>query len=331
MSTIQRETRDWLLKRGISETTLKAAGVTYDDQKITIPIRNFNGDFSFNKYRRSPFIDEGPKYRYDTGAQVELYLGHWITRKKPERVVICEGELDALLLHSKGVPAVTSTGGAGSFQAYWRDLFTDIEDVLIVMDNDDAGMRGAFRIQEFIPYAKIGQLPDMLGKGGDITDLYLEGGSVDSLPTITYDLSIPEKTENEILEYKERIIWGSRLAQHYRIQYADPKYAEHYVEVIQDRIQDIKRTKAARDLPKLDGGNIVAAKNVPISNFIKFNRQGFAKSLWNPNERTPSMKYYPDKNRVWCYSTAQGGDVIDVVKIVNNTDFAGAMKILTGN
>ena len=68
------------------------------------------------------------------------------------------------------------------------------------------------------------------------------------------------------------------------------------------------------------------AKGVSIKNFIEFNRAGFAKCLWH-NEKTPSMKYYPKQNKVYCFSCNSGGDVIDVVRKIKNISIKEAINI----
>lgn len=77
-----------------------------------------------------------------------------------------------------------------------------------------------------------------------------------------------------------------------------------------------------------DGGvNIARAKQVPITNFVEVNSSGFARCPLH-NEKTPSMKYYPDQNKWWCFSCNQGGDAIDFVMKIEGLDFIGAVKRL---
>jgi hypothetical protein len=45
------------------------------------------------------------------------------------------------------------------------------------------------------------------------------------------------------------------------------------------------------------------------------------------NDSTPSLKV-DEHNRWYDFGTARGGDIIDLVKITNNTDFTGAVRIL---
>lgn len=53
---------------------------------------------------------------------------------------------------------------------------------------------------------------------------------------------------------------------------------------------------------------------------IKLNRTNFA-SCPKHKDRTPSMKIYPDNNSWHCFSCNSGGDIINLVQAIYNTDF----------
>lgn len=80
---------------------------------------------------------------------------------------------------------------------------------------------------------------------------------------------------------------------------------------------------------KLDRAErVAAAKRVPISSLVEFNQAGFAQCLWH-SEKTGSMKYYPEGNKVHCFGCGKGGDVIDVVKAKRNCSFTDAVLYLS--
>ncbi len=137
--------RTYLNSRGISDETIECHKISWDGTRIVIPIFDVTGMWLFNKYRRDPELALGPKYTYDSGSTMALYCHDLILRAP--RIVICEGEFDALLLQQMGFPAVTSTGGAGSFREEWVKDFIN-KDIYIVFDNDAAGLRGATRITQ---------------------------------------------------------------------------------------------------------------------------------------------------------------------------------------
>lgn len=97
----------------------------------------------------------------------------------------------------------------------------------------------------------------------------------------------------------------------------------------------IKRLSTPQIKQKLDSGAIInealvqKVKSVPITNFIKFDRGMFATSIWNPTEKSPSMHYYSNNNKVRCFSSNTSGDVIDVVQQLYNLNFIDAVKYLS--
>lgn len=63
-------------------------------------------------------------------------------------------------------------------------------------------------------------------------------------------------------------------------------------------------------------------KQIPITNYIDFNRAGFSRCIWH-NEKTASMKYDHRRNRVYCFGCNRHGDVIDVVQELYNLQAVG--------
>lgn len=75
-----------------------------------------------------------------------------------------------------------------------------------------------------------------------------------------------------------------------------------------------------------EGYDLATAKTTPISNYIKFNRAGFANCIWH-NEKTPSMKYYEENNMVHCFGCGKSGDVLDVIMEMRGVTLPEAIKI----
>lgn len=165
---LKEKHKEWLLNRGITESTIEAFDIHSAYNKIVIPIKDASGITLYNKYRRDPEETIGPKYTYDRGATIKLFNISCLSKAK--RVIICEGELDAILLISMGFDAVTSTGGAMSFQTDWVPFFKDKE-IFVCMDNDEAGMRGVMKVCEMMSEAKVLPLPPDSGIK-DITDFF---------------------------------------------------------------------------------------------------------------------------------------------------------------
>jgi len=74
--------------------------------------------------------------------------------------------------------------------------------------------------------------------------------------------------------------------------------------------------------------NMNKAKMYPITSLIKVNKAGFARCVWH-DEKTPSMKYYPKTNHVYCFGCHRRGDAIDVVQAIRGCSFGEAVDQLS--
>lgn len=173
-AALPSEILHWLkTERGLTSEVIENAKLGWDGERLIIPIPDQKGNWLFAKRRLPPGKeDSGPKYLYPAGAKAALFGIEFL--KDTDQIIICEGELDALTLRSLGIPAVTSTGGAGTFEDSWTELFSKIEKVYIVYDNDPPGMKGALKVAGMIPQAKIAYLPAEVGDKGDITDFFIK-------------------------------------------------------------------------------------------------------------------------------------------------------------
>jgi len=128
-------TQEYFDSHTIDPEFAKKFGWSWDDEKITIPIKNENGEVVFNHYRH---LTGDTKFSFDPGAKKMLYASHVI--KDNEWVVYCEGEPDCVRLWQEGIPAVTSTSGVESVS---EDILEPLrgKDVYICLDNDDAGKK----------------------------------------------------------------------------------------------------------------------------------------------------------------------------------------------
>jgi DNA primase len=330
---------NWLIDHGVSESIIKEAGISFDGQRIVIPVKDENGKFLFNKMRRNPLSEIGPKYEYQAGATATLFNAHSINGKKDEVVFITEGEIKCLHLNSLGLNAVSSTGGANTFKPEWVELLGDNE-IYIVLDKDEPGIRGALKINTLIPSAKIIFLPEKM-KGKDITTYFQTHTMRDFQELVTYAQPwlLPQGTEFVPTNKKEREQMlkvlneeDTRLEIKKHEFYNESKPYRH-IEIMREelakRIENIKSYKEFN--PKKEFGDDVSrAKSVPISNYIKIERSGFVKCLWH-NETVPSAKYYPKSNTGFCFGCNKRFDVIDVIQKLKQVEFKEAVKILLGN
>src|SRR5216684_1343917 len=168
--------REYLHARGIPDGVIDRGFLGWNGSRITIPVFNRKGICAFFRLAKDPDDrSDSPKMLLSRSSHVDLY-GWEVLRPRPKRVIICEGEFDRLVLEANGFEAVTSTSGAGTFKQEWADAFTEISEVYICFDRDDAGRKGALRVARMIAHAKIVELPSDVGDAGDLTDYFVRLG-----------------------------------------------------------------------------------------------------------------------------------------------------------
>jgi DNA primase len=301
---------DWLDRRKITHSVQSDFNIhsgfhpTLGDC-IVIPITNFDGSFSFNKYRRMPTKDTGPKYIYDKGGKLALFGAYEATDSNS--VLVTEGEMDTLVAWSHNIPAVSSTGGALSISEDWKQFFND-KDVIVCFDNDPAGGEGMAKFIDIIPHAKVLLLPDMANVK-DISDYVAHGGDLSELLKAArhyQDLSDVKADRAE------------RLAMFRGVHFHDA-YIKRHEEKKSSPLGTQKRSNA--------GDEITRAKSFPIPEMLTFNSSGNARCVFHA-EKTASMHYYAEDNHVYCFGCGKIGDSIDVYKQLNNVGFKDAIKAL---
>jgi len=167
LNNLPKRVYEWLIDRQLSHEVLEQYGIGWNGFQIEIPVRDENGNKIFNKYRRDPVYSIGPKYYFDKGSSAALY--NIQSLKNYSWVIICEGELDALVLISHGFPAVTSTAGAATFKKEWVEVLKGKE-IFFCMDNDPAGKEASRKLHQLFPTANMIPLPAAVK---DVTDFFV--------------------------------------------------------------------------------------------------------------------------------------------------------------
>ena len=180
--------RSYLNNRGISDRVINENkigwGSFYGCNWITIPIpaRGSVSEYSMIKLRRDPELDEkdsGDKMKVFPSGGTSHQIYDWNTLSSERAsIILCEGEFDALALLSKGIMAVTGTGGCTTFKEEWLNSFSHLKTVYVCYDNDEPGKKGAentIRKLSSIEHLEIKKidLPDMGEGKKDITDYLL--------------------------------------------------------------------------------------------------------------------------------------------------------------
>lgn len=177
-------TLDFLLnERGLNLETIKQYQIGWNGERYSIPIYDEHWNLvNIRLYTRMP-VDGRQKvinYRDDNGntyGKIRLY-GIENLLHELDYVVIAEGELDRLICEAHGIPAVTSTAGAGSWERSWSAHFSNAHKVYACYDNDAAGMSAnakALRRLSNITNIAILQWPEDFPKKGDLTDYFTSG------------------------------------------------------------------------------------------------------------------------------------------------------------
>ncbi|PYS20546.1 MAG: hypothetical protein DMF72_20780 [Acidobacteria bacterium] len=286
--------REYLNNRGIPNSFVDSHVLGWNGWRITVPIYDRNGQVLYFKYARDPQQKPiAPKMVLPAGSKVELY-GWESVVKQPSGIVICEGEFDRLVLEANGFPAVTSTGGAGTFRPEWASEFEHIKDVYICFDNDDAGRRGAIRVGLMIPHAKLVQLPQEVGQGGDITD-FLVG---------------LKRSREHFLELLENAKPVPPL-----LPAPQPRKRKLRSIATIERIEQIKA-----DVPIAQ----VIAHYVPL----KMSGRNVIGRCPFHDDHNPSMVVYPHSATFHCFGCQKQGDVISFLRDKENLSFYEALDAL---
>ena len=182
---IDEATLKYLEGRGISEkvaalyslgtVTEPIAGHEGHEGWLSIPYITAMGHCVGFKFRR---LDEGkPKYGSPLGQVSHLYNVGDIT-KRSGRIVVCEGELDTVLVSGVlGMPAVGCPGVA-AWKPHYARLLNGYDTVYVAGDHDvkedgsNPGAEFSRRVASEVMNATIVNLP----AGMDITDYYLQNG-----------------------------------------------------------------------------------------------------------------------------------------------------------
>ena len=191
------EIRRYLNERFISDEIIEQYQLGYDAKirAIVIPIKNDADAYIGFKYRRDPRQKNagGQRYWFTEGLKVQIYGWEHLSNP-PSHLVLCEGELDRLVLEGQGIAAITATCGAGSkFEQEWISQLRSIGVVYICYDRDEAGIKAAEQLAKIIPHSKIVTLPEMGEGKKDITDFFQGGHDIEDFKKLFSDARTGEE------------------------------------------------------------------------------------------------------------------------------------------
>jgi DNA primase len=286
--------REYLNGRGIPDA-LSDAHLLGWNGRITIPIFDRDGNLAFFKLARDPEdTPDAPKMLATPGARAELY-GWEHLRTNQEKIIICEGEFDRLVLEAHGLKAVTSTGGAGVFKQEWASTFEPIREVYICYDNDEAGRSGALRVGRLIPHAKIVELPPEVGESGDVTDFFVRLGRAREDFALLVEHAQPAPPE----EKRE----------------TPPSPRPHARSATDD---EVRRLKSLVSIEQIIG------RSVPLHR----SGQNWTGRCPFHDDRQPSFVVFPQTQTFYCFGCQEHGDLITFLMNTANLTFPEALDVL---
>ena len=134
-----------------------------------------------------------------------------------------------------------------------------------------------------------------------------------------------KEIKQEIKEINNKLDWWLEYK-----QTAPNEITKTYCDIhLEDYLQDKENLQAKLRYTrvKFDNNNLERAKQVPLSNFLKFNNAGFSLCPFH-QERSASFHKLPGKNKGYCHGCGKSGDLIDVVMAQNSCTLPEAIKII---
>jgi DNA primase len=284
----------YLNARGIPDDLVHKHLLGWNGQRITIPIPDRTGKFTFFKLAKDPEDKPVPKMLSTRGAHAELY-GWERVLAKPKQIVICEGEFDRLVLEGQGFAAVTSTAGAATFRPEWAAAFQEIPNVFVCFDNDAAGRLGVEPVARMIPHARLVRLPEEVGEGGDVTDFFVRLG----------------KSREEFLELLEAAEPGAQKEPAATFELD----TSHIVTTPDEEVERLK--------------SLVTIENI-VRRYTRLHRNGKNLVARCPfhDDRKPSLVVYPATRSFYCFACHAAGDVFSFLMKVEQMNFPEALRVL---
>jgi hypothetical protein len=124
-----------LNERGLTERTVRREGLGFDSDKNAIVLPVYVDGELVNVRKRYLRPGRQPKIKGEFGHGSQLYPRP--PSRKARSVIICAGEFDALVTaQNTGIETVTSTAGAGHWNAAW-DVHFRHKHVAVIFDADE--------------------------------------------------------------------------------------------------------------------------------------------------------------------------------------------------
>lgn len=168
-------------KRGLTRDTIDQYKLGWSDEKraFTIPIYDAEGELVTVRFYN--MLRAGTKMWHLKGRAGPFLYPVAALNQSSKLIVICEGELDALITNQAGFPAVSRAGSTKHWLPSWSSLFEG-KQVYLCHDRDSIGesenVKVGRALRKKIDDIRVIQLPYPVVKdhGKDVTDFWIENG-----------------------------------------------------------------------------------------------------------------------------------------------------------
>lgn len=183
---------------------------------------------------------------------------------KSNELYVCEGEKDVETLRKHGYTATSNFDGAGKWNGSYNEFFRD-KIVYLLPDNDEVGRKHVANIFKNInsiaSKCRVVELPG-LPESGDVSDFFMNGGTVDSFNQICSDApeGLPDGWRLPALDIKKARLNDSLL------KYARTDFGagEAFVAIADDFLFDVRSEKWCQWTGKIWKINDKAARGVMV-------------------------------------------------------------------
>lgn len=172
-------------RRGLTDETLRAMQLGWDNERVTIPIYDeYNVLVNIRRYKWNSQDDKKKVLNYtdeyqNAYGEVRIFGIDRVLDDSVEYIVWSEGEMDRILSEQHGFPTACPTSGAGTWKPEWTKLFKHKKRIYLAQDNDEAGRIATQKLAEAlyrVVDVYIIQWPEGFPVKGDITDFYTKCG-----------------------------------------------------------------------------------------------------------------------------------------------------------
>lgn len=173
--TSARTNSEYWHSRKINDSTISRFRLGYYEGWNLIPIYD-NGMFINFQCRKDKPSKQIRLWYKDKDFKPVLFNSDVL--KFVKSVYITEGMVDCIYLNQAGFPSVCSTNGAMAWNPGWIKLFSNIESIYYIPDNDSAGINSAKRVGSILGSGRVRiyRFKDKRDKYGAL-NFFLDGGT----------------------------------------------------------------------------------------------------------------------------------------------------------